>query len=565
MAKKFLTIEIGDNLVKVAVCVGTDKKRKVKTAFFYEPLAETVQDGIVIDAPKFALDFAERIQEAGCGDAKEVFFSISSSKVATREVQMPLLKDSKIENVVENNKSEYFPLDVSNYKVMFRVMSREKKGENKGCNVLVIAMPNAALEACAQIANGLKLRLKGVDAVCSTLADGVIQLKQSQVTAFVHVDCTNTNMVFMQGSELLLQRSSSFGGDEMIMAYRETTGGVVSYLEALEHLTSISAEDYIRGKLEEEDVRVLLEQAVGRIHLGVEYYRNHKGGEVAQIVLSGACGGLLGLEELVEHATGVPTIQFIQLSTATAYRDISPVPAYYIAGMYAGTHGLNFGKDFDAKKNKGKRAKSGELDMPTTLLIFILLMVFSVYWSYSILSEKAQMETELARLEKEVADMQYLYVISDDHTKYQESKESLLNFTNNTTNPNENLVLFLAELEAKMPSEIVVLSATCTSASVSMNVVVSSLVEAATVISKMRTFDSIEVIQVSGFGMGWVQMEGSEFSAALNEGYEEVTFSLICNYGINPYTAGWNPYAEILGISNETVLAGGTDTEADSE
>lgn len=563
MAKKFICVEVGDRLVKVAVCLGVEKKRKVKNAFFFVPPEETVQDGLIIDPIKFAVELGEQLQANGGGDAKEIHFTISSSKVATREVKMPLLTDAKITTVVDNNKSEYFPLDITNYTVLFRVMTRVKKGDDKGCNVLVIAMPNSASEACANVANGLKLRLKGVDAVCSSIADGAASLNQSQITAYIHVDCTNTNMCFMRGNELLLQRTLSFGGEELITAYQETSGDGVSYIQALEDLTSMSAEDHIRGKLDEEDIAALLERAVGSIHRSVEFFNSNKGGGVTKLVLTGPCGGLLGLEELLEQATAVPTIQLMQLSTATSLRSVSAEPAYYIAVMYAGSNGLNFGKHLDPKNQKGKRAKgNGQLDMPTAIMIFILLMVFAVYWAYSAVLEEQQMQDELARLQTEVANMQYLYVISDTHTKYTDSKEELLNFTKMTENPNEDLDAFLAELEAKMPSEVLFLSAGCSANSVNLNVVVGSLVEAATVLSKLRTFDSIDVIQVSGFGMGWVQMEGSEFSQELNDGFEEISFSIICNYGTNPYTAGWNPYANILGIENvPTLPEASTDAE----
>lgn len=48
-----------------------------------------------------------------------------------------------------------------------------------------------------------------------------------------------------------------------------------------------------------------------------------------------------------------------------------------------------------------------------------------------------------------------------------------------------------------MPSSILVLSATCDSKGVTMNITVPSFNEAAVVISQLRSFDSIAVIQVS--------------------------------------------------------------------
>ncbi len=549
MAKKFICVEVGDRLVKVAVCTGTEKKRKILSAFFYETPEETVQEGGISDPSKFALTLMEQMKANKCDDAKEIFFSIATTKVLTREVAMKVAKASKIQNVVDNNKTDYFPLDLSNHTVLFREMTRPKKGEkNTGTDVLVMAMPNVIIDACGAIASGLKLRLRGVDAVCSCFVDGAISLKQSQLTAFVHVDCTFTNLCVMRGADILFQRAFAQGGDEMISAYREAVESDIGYYEALQQLSSMSAEDNVRGKLDDDAITSLLSRVIGAVQSGVRHCQNNKAAEIQQIVLSGPCSGLLGLEELLEGACALPTMQMKQISAATALRSITEQPTYFIAGLYAGASGLNFGKFLDIKKQKGKRATGmAGIDMPTAILIFILLIVFAAYWAYSAIQENARMEAELARLNQEIADMKYLDDLAALHTSYSTTKDLLLTFAKNTENPNEQLVQFLAELEAKMPSEILILSAGCTSTAVNMNIVVGSLVEAATVISKLRTFESISVIQVSGLGL--VQT-GDPDNSVTGEGYDEVSFSVVCNYGINPYTSGLNPYSEILGLLN---------------
>ncbi|MFI3253176.1 MAG: pilus assembly protein PilM [Eubacteriales bacterium] len=549
MAKKFLCIEVGDRLVKVSVCLGTEKKRKVKSCFFFETPDGIVVDGGITDPEEFAMVLKSNIEANGCSDAKEVHFTVASSKVATREVAMPVITDPKIASVVENNKVDYFPTDLENYKVLFRVLSRNKKKGEQGSNVLVIAMPNSIMEACSQVCNGLKLRLKSVDAICSSLADGVATLRQAQITAFVQVECTMTQIVFMRGTELLLQRSLDYGGEEMIMAYREACGGEIGYAQALEDLSNLSAEDNIRGRLTEEDVRDLLDPLVGAISRGVSFFANNKSGEVSQVVLLGACGNLLGIEVMVEEATGFATLQMAQLSTAAQLRSISQAPAYYIPGMYAGQRGLNFAVDFDPKKNKGKRAKGAmEIDLPTAILISLFLTVFAVYWAYSATLQHQQMEEELAHLNKEIIDMEYLDRIAATHASYDASKTSLLTFTENTENPNEQLLAFLAELEAKMPTELLLLSASCTGTMVNMNMTVGSIPAAAKVVSQLRSFESIGALQVSSLGLNDVYVDGA--NPETSDPFREVSFSVVCTYGTNVYTGGIHPYADILGILN---------------
>lgn len=551
MAKGFICVEVGDRIVKVSVATGVEKKRKVRDAFFFEASSELVDDGQIEDTARFSSALKSELENHKCSDMKEVVFTVASTKIATREVRMPVLTDSKIENVIETNKSSYFPMDLDEHNVMYRVMSRDKKGPDKGANVLVIAMPNGMIEACAKVAADAGLKLKGVDAACSCLADGVLLLKQSQIMAYVNVEATNTNIWFMKGSELLLQRSLSFGGDELIEAYRDKSDSDLSYLEALNDLTGIAAEDNIDGKLTEDDITALLYRVVGNISRSVEFFDNNKGGGVTQIVMMGTCGDLLGMADMLSESTQIPTMHMTQLSTAAPLRSISHTPAYYMSMMYAGASGLNFGAEFEPKNQKGKRSTGKtEVDMGTVALIFMLMLVFAVYWGYSAVVQHADMEAQLKSLNAEIDTMDYVDDVTELHKYYKDSKDTLLNFTLNTMNPNENLVVFLAELEAKMPEELLIMSAACTAQSVSMNLVVNSMVEAATVVSKLRSFESIGSISVSGLGMQYIQFEGEEYSQALQEGFEEVSFSVVCTYGTNPYTSNINPYAGILGVTS---------------
>lgn len=547
MAKKFVSVEISDRIVKVSVSMGTEKKRKVKDAFLFEVSDEIIHDGVILDPSRFGTTLAREMESRKCGDAKEVYFTVASTKIVSREVNMPLMTDAKIADVVESNKAQYFPLELTDYLVRFRVLSREKKkSEKQGCNVVVMAMPKTVVNGCNAAATAGGLKLKGVDVLSSSMSAGVAMLKQTQVTAFVSVEPGSTNVCFMKGNELLLQRSVSYGGSDMIESYQDMSESSLSFMEALDDLTSLSAEDNVSGKLSDEDISELLEYVVGGVARSVDFFNTNKSGGLTQIVLLGTCSNLLGLEDMIEQASGISTMQLTGLAAAAQLRSISQTPGFYVAGMYAGHNGLNFGSDLDPKNQKS--SKKNEIDLPTTILIVLLMFVFAVYWGYSTVLEHTALEEQLAKLNTEIDGMKYYDTIAATHQSYLDSKTNLLAFTDMTANPNENLVSFLAELEAKMPSEVLVLSATCTSVSVSMNFVVNSLVEAATVVSKLRSFESIGNIQVSGLSMAYVQFEGEGYSQAMQDGFEEVAFSVVCTYGTNAYMEGLNPYAGILGI-----------------
>lgn len=548
MAKGFVSVEVGDRLVKVCVSNGTEKSRKVKEGFLFEVPEDMVEDGLILDAVRFSSALTREFENHKC-PFKDVVFTISSSRVLTREVQMSVSTDPKIKAVIDTNKGKYFPVDLEGYTLLYRIMSKAGKGKDKGCNVLVMAMPNEYAKACYDVTDAAGFKLKGVDVSCNSMLGSLALLKQSQGTCFVNIEGGTTNICFMKGKELLMQRSLPVGGDELLREYMFKSGSSTTYLEAVDDLCGINAEDCIHGKLDDDDIVAHLDQCVGGISRTVDFFNNNKGGGITQIVLMGSCGGMLAVDELLEQNTGIQTVQMIQLPTATSLRSISQTPAYYMSTMYAGASAINFGADFDPKKQKGKRkAGKQEVDMPTVILISMLMVVFAVYWGYSAVLEHGEMETTLAKLDAEILSLDYVDDVTATHAEYEKSKDSLINFTKLTENPNEDLILFLTELEAKLPSETLVLSAVCTKTSVSLNFVTNSLVEAATVISKMRSFESIGVMNVSGLSMSQVSFEGDQYSQEMQDGFEEVTFSIVCTYGQNPYTSYINPYSSALGI-----------------
>ena len=112
---------------------------------------------------------------------------------------------------------------------------------------------------------------------------------------------------------------------------------------------------------------------------------------------------------------------------------------------------------------------------------------------------------------------------------YQKGVTDLETLAQAVDSPNDDLVEFIGELEKKMPSQIRVLSAVCTAETISMNVVVGTKDEAAAVIVALRTFESLSSVDVKAI------------AEAKNEsGVKEVSFSVTCAYGQNPYLASGN-------------------------
>lgn len=148
MAAKFktsgrlLNIEVGDRLIKVCVSARRGKNYQILDSFMFQTPDNAVIDGMISDPAAVAAALTGQLKEHSAQDAKNALFTLSSAKVANREILLPPMKDNRIKSVVETNASDYFPVDMSSYRVAYSLLERVT-GDNPGCRVLVMAAPKA--------------------------------------------------------------------------------------------------------------------------------------------------------------------------------------------------------------------------------------------------------------------------------------------------------------------------------------------------------------------------------------------------------------------------------------
>ena len=133
MAKKVLSIVIGAEITKICE-VSYRKKYKNKGIKVYHSLsfptpANMIEDGYIKDKVAFAQQLRARLKQAKIR-SKRVIFSIASSKIANREVIIPLVRESRIADIIKTGASEYFPVDMNDY-VLSHIILEKKTSDRK--------------------------------------------------------------------------------------------------------------------------------------------------------------------------------------------------------------------------------------------------------------------------------------------------------------------------------------------------------------------------------------------------------------------------------------------------
>ena len=130
-----------------------------------------------------------------------------------------------------------------------------------------------------------------------------------------------------------------------------------------------------------------------------------------------------------------------------------------------------------------------------------------------------QAQEKQALLEQRVQELEYVGKTAQLYEDYQATEAALRQVRAASDTRNAYLVDFLEEMERKMPSSLLLMSAVCDEQGVTLNIVTPGMEEADVVIKQLRSFASIQ------------QMDVSTITEITDEGgISSATFSVRCGY-----------------------------------
>ncbi|MGM9521961.1 MAG: pilus assembly protein PilM [Oscillospiraceae bacterium] len=518
MATKVLNIETGDHITKVCVAEKRSKSYQISNSFLFRTPSGAVRDGQVVNVESMAEELRRQLKDHGASGVKTVTFTLTSTKVASREVILPPVKDQRIKSVVETNAADYFPVDMSGYCIAHCLLERQG-GDNPGCRVQVTAAPRILLESYASLAEATGLTLEAVDYCGNSQYQVLRTLSEEGVVMYVDVNVSNTFVSFMKNGVLLMQRNISAGGNEILSSLLEAGGKDPQ--EFLSVLGDAARSEYLDGLLPREQQEDCLNRLVTGIARSADFFKSgHASIPVTKVVLMGVCGAIAGLREMVQKEIGLETvtlqdvngIRFVANSVGGINAYISCVGSL-VAPLELLPESMRGGQKKKSKKDR--RNESLTAGVVACLVLTVLaagLAGFSVKGYFSALQQQEQLEQRLQELD-------YVSQTVETYETYQVTEATLNEIRAYSESHNAYLVDFLEELERKMPSSMLLLSAVCDEQGVTMNIVTPGMEEANVVISQLRTFESIK------------QMTISTITESTDEGgFTTASFSVSCGY-----------------------------------
>ena len=211
MASRVLSIEINQIATKICEMEERTKNPKVYKSFMISTPEGVIQDGMLQPDEEYVKSITSLLA-AHAIKAKKVIFSVSSSRIASREVTIPYVKVSKVGEVISAKADEYFPVDLDNYKVTWVLMGVEQDAKgNKKHKALVLAVPNNLLQGYYALAESCGLELAAIDYMGNSLFQAVKSSRMEGTQAVAKIDENATLIIVIKDGAMVSIRNVPYG------------------------------------------------------------------------------------------------------------------------------------------------------------------------------------------------------------------------------------------------------------------------------------------------------------------------------------------------------------------
>ena len=549
MDQRLLSIYIGAEVIRIV-----DATRKSATSMTVNSVDEvstpagSFDDGYITDVLEIASAIRGKII-GKAGKAKAIF-TISSKKIASKEVVIPFVNgNKKITSVLNANSSEYFPMSTTgDFIFAYNVMETFQDDDGKKIRVNAVAAPKDLVEGYYEVADELKLAVYDIDYVGNSVQQ-LLKLQMSNnendtnLVLQIEKDATFVNI--MAGKDIILQRSVPYGKNAVINSIMEIKK--LTEKEAIELLRdkdrmdrSVTDEEY------SEAVRYLI-SSIGRI---VEYHRSRNPERIIDgIKVFGEGASIAGIDEVLRQELGAEVTRFNTLN------GIKVSQKSYLSADQA----LRFLACFGAVLNpiglkiqssKSKEASSAMLDKilyGIIALAAVVMIGICAWYQIKFALKKADVDFK----KQQISNLQIAEDIANKYEETLNAYNTVKSFTDTTHTNNVVLLQFMNDLERILPTGTTINGLNANDGIVSFTVSSTSKEAVANFIIEMKKLDyvssfnipSISVKQIDGYEIpeedeededNNVSIEGSEY---IYTG-EIVTYNFSCVLVDKSFVAG---------------------------
>ena len=546
MNNRVLSIEIGNSFTKICEIDYKVKKPKVYKVLTVETPEGVVVDGMLQPTQEYADHLVNALGTNGIR-TKRVIFTISSTRVASREVQIPNVKANKIEALVKTNANDYFPVDLTQYEIgHYLAGGLTEEGKLR---VMALAVPKALLNSYYQLAQMCGWEVECFDYSSNSLYQILRDEKSEKVTMMIKIDENNTIVTVLSAGKVLLQRTVAYGVQDaietMIASGAYAVSDPMSAVERFQKKTCLNRvlhqgdklweenagrwEDEDAGNAEVTAARQKITSSLEPLIVGVSrvidfYDSRNSNTPIERTYVTGLGGSFSGMSKLFTNCLErkVHTLSDMDDKIGMSKAIRSTRPAAYISclGAVLAPVGLI---DKSTQKAKGLTVVSGTNYTFVSVAVLVLGVILSIAMAVTSLTRYFGTVAENVALQARVEELQPAQTVYNEYLSAAAQYDKYKYLYEYTENPNENLVEFINELEQILPDSFYTDSFSSDQTGISMTVNVEGKAAAARTILNIRNMESIEDVQISNITDNQDEMGGSWVMFSMTGTYRELS------------------------------------------
>ena len=500
VAKKVISIETGIQWTKVALVDYRKKNPPVHEAFAFRTPEHAVEDGYIRDKDSLARALKEELARRQILE-KDVVFTLSSSKVVTREVMIPYVKDNKIKGIIDAQSRDYFPMDISGYTISYSKMDVVEDDGKKQLKLLLVAIPDNLLGNYVSFAQLAGLKVETFDYI----GNGCIQLMCDSFVdnaMIIQLEEQATVISILENKKLAFQRVTPYGYGATISAVVDhPILGIDDEEKAfdflLEHNVIFNkpsmpdngdpaqqAIDQAQADEAYEDLAESLRYHLRIANTALDYYQNQVKKEfVGNVYLVGDGSRFAGIHKLFAQELPLPLqkidfAKIIDLRNQNGVNDqkkagkkkhqdyTDPVmeessnprqpraatPVGFLSVIGAAVHPL------DAKPKEMQEADSKKNDLHTAYVLLAGSLLLSLLLILGSSVRQLIAHSEHRKLTDQLEALAYVQQTYDESSRVQQEEQVYVTIDDATKTKNEYLLPLIEQLEAELPSAIKVTS-----------------------------------------------------------------------------------------------------------
>lgn len=495
-----ISIETGIQWTKVALVDYRKKNPPVHEAFAFRTPEHAVEDGYIRDKDSLARALKEELVRRQILE-KDVVFTLSSSKVVTREVVIPYVKDNKIKGIIDAQSRDYFPMDISGYTISYSKMDVVEDDGKKQLKLLLVAIPDNLLGNYVSFAQLAGLKVETFDYI----GNGCIQLMCDSFVdnaMIIQLEEQATVISILENKRLAFQRVTPYGYgatisavvDHPILGIDDEEKAFDFLLEhnVIFHKPSMpdngdpaqQAIDQTQADEAYEDLAESLRYHVRIANTALDYYQNQVKKEfVGNVYLVGDGSRFAGIHKLFAQELPLP-LQKIDFAKIIDLRNQNGVnvqkkagkkkhqdytdpvmeesskprqpraatPVGFLSVIGAAVHPL------DAKPKEMQAADSKKNDLHTAYVLLAGSLLLSLLLILGSSVRQLIAHSEHRHLTDQLESLAYVQQTYDESSRVQQEEQVYVTIDDATKTKNEYLLPLIEQLEAELPSAIKVTS-----------------------------------------------------------------------------------------------------------